>query len=105
AWLPNIEVCGKTGTAQVASAEYVKAAGGGHELKDNAWFVGFAPRQSPEILVVALFEHGAEGPLAAPIVRDVLTAYFDKKIRIETLRQAAAAVAAGATGGGPPRPP
>ena len=95
AWLPNIEVCGKTGTAQVASAEYVKAAGGGHELKDNAWFVGFAPRQSPEILVVALFEHGAEGPLAAPIVRDVLTAYFDKKIRIETLRQGAAAVAAG----------
>lgn len=95
AWLPNIEVCGKTGTAQVASAEYVKAKGGGHELKDNAWFVGFAPRSAPEILVVALFEHGAEGPLAAPIVRDVLTAYFDKKIRIETLRQQAAAVAAG----------
>jgi len=95
AWLPNIEVCGKTGTAQVASAEYVKAKGGGHELKDNAWFVCFAPRQAPEILVVALFEHGAEGPLAAPIVRDVLTAYFDKKIRIETLRQGATAVAAG----------
>jgi len=95
AWLPNIEVCGKTGTAQVASAEYVKAKGGGHELKDNAWFVGFAPRSAPEILVVALFEHGAEGPLAAPIVRDVLTAYFDKKTRIETLRQQAAAVAAG----------
>ena len=95
AWLPNIEVCGKTGTAQLASAEYVKEKGGGHELKDNAWFVGFAPRQAPEILVVALFEHGAEGPLAAPIVRDVLTAYFDKKIRIETLRQGAAAVAAG----------
>jgi len=95
AWLPNIEVCGKTGTAQVASAEFVKAAGGGHDLKDNAWFVGFAPRAAPEILVVALFEHGAEGPLAAPIVRDVLSAYFDKKVRIETLRQQGAAVAAG----------
>ena len=88
AWLPNIEVCGKTGTAQVASAEYVKAKGGGHDLKDNASiFVGFAPRAAPEILVVALFEHGAEGPLAAPIVRDVMTAYFDKKVRIDVLRQ------------------
>jgi len=32
--------------------------------------------------VVALFEHGAEGPLAAPISRDVLKAYFDKKARL-----------------------
>jgi penicillin-binding protein 2 len=95
AWLPNIEVCGKTGTAQVASNDYVKSKGGGHDLKDNAWFVGFAPRAAPEILVVALFEHGAEGPLAAPIVRDVLTAYFDKKVRIETLRQQQGAAAAG----------
>jgi penicillin-binding protein 2 len=95
AWLPNIEVCGKTGTAQVASADFVKAAGGGRDLRDNAWFVGFAPRNAPEILVVALFEHGAEGPLAAPIVRDVMTAYFDKKARMVALRQQGAAVAAG----------
>jgi penicillin-binding protein 2 len=95
AWLPNIEVCGKTGTAQLASAEYVKARGGGRDLRDNAWFVGFAPRSAPEILVVALFEHGAEGPLAAPIVRDVLTAYFDKKARLDTLQQQGKAVAAG----------
>ena len=32
--------------------------------------------------VAALFENGAEGPLAAPIVRDVLKAYFDKKARL-----------------------
>ncbi len=95
AWLPNIEVCGKTGTAQIASADFVKAAGGGRDLRDNAWFVGFAPRNAPEILVVALFEHGAEGPLAAPIVRDVMTAYFDKKARMVALRQQGAAVAAG----------
>ncbi|HWB95573.1 MAG TPA: hypothetical protein VG672_02695, partial [Bryobacteraceae bacterium] len=43
--------------------------------------VGFAPRQSPEIVVAALFENGEEGPLAAPIVRDVLKAYFDKRAR------------------------
>ncbi len=51
-------------------------------MKDNAWFVGFAPRQNPEIVVVALFEGGEHGQFAAPIVRDVMKAYFDKKTRI-----------------------
>jgi penicillin-binding protein 2 len=50
-------------------------------MKDNAWFVGFAPRANPEIAVVALFEGGEHGQLAAPIVRDVIKAYFDKKAR------------------------
>ena len=56
-------------------------------MKDNAWFVGFAPRPAPEIVVVALFEHGEHGQLAAPIVRDVLKAYFDKKARLAALHQ------------------
>ena len=78
--IPGVEVCGKTGTAQLASNDLLKSAAGRH-LKDNAWFVGFAPRQSPEIVVAALFEAGEHGNLAAPIVRDVLKAYFDKKAR------------------------
>src|SRR5208283_1075669 len=84
--LKGIEVCGKTGTAQVASADLAKQKGG-IDMTDNAWFVGFAPRKAPEIVVVALFDHGREGYLAAPIVRDVLKAYFDKKTRLEALRQ------------------
>jgi penicillin-binding protein 2 len=80
--LPNVEVCGKTGSAQLASNDFVKGAGAGRKnLKDNAWFVGFAPRQNPEIVVAALFEHGEHGQFAAPIVRDVMKAYFDKKAR------------------------
>jgi len=51
-------------------------------MKANAWFVGFAPRQNPEIVVAALWENGEEGPWVAPIVRDVLKAYFDKKTRL-----------------------
>ncbi len=51
-------------------------------MKDNAWFVGFAPRDNPEIVVAALFENGEHGQLAAPIVRDVMKAYFDKKARL-----------------------
>ena len=86
--LPGIEVCGKTGTAQVASEDYVKAhKGDSQNLKDNAWFVGFAPGRAPEIVVAALFEHGAESKFAAPIVRDVIKAYFDKKTRLTLLKQ------------------
>ena len=79
AHLPGIEVCGKTGTAQLTSNDYAKSHG--VKIKDNAWFVGFAPRKDPEIVVVALFEGGEHGQLAAPIVRDVIKAYFDKKAR------------------------
>jgi penicillin-binding protein 2 len=81
AQLPNIKVCGKTGTAQLASNQLLKGTKLGESMKDNAWFVGFAPEEAPEIVVVALFENGEHGDRAAPIVRDVLKAYFDKKAR------------------------
>jgi penicillin-binding protein 2 len=87
AGLPHIEVCGKTGTSQLASNDYVKPAGGGEDMRDNAWFVGFAPRDNPEIVVVALFEHGGHGQFAAAIVRDVIKAHFDKKERVTQLQQ------------------
>lgn len=80
--IPGIEVCGKTGTAQLASNKVLKGTSAGRSMKDNAWFVGFAGRQTPEIVVVALFENGEHGNLAAPIVRDVIKAYFDKKARL-----------------------
>jgi penicillin-binding protein 2 len=64
-------------------------------LKDNSWFVGFAPCYAPEIVVAALFEHGVHGNLAGPIVRDVVKAYFDKKTRIQTWLQQQSTVAAG----------
>jgi penicillin-binding protein 2 len=79
--IPDLEVCGKTGTAQLASNDFLKGTAAGRQLKDNAWFVGFAPRINPEIVVVALFEGGEHGNLAAPIVRDVIKAHFDKKTR------------------------
>jgi penicillin-binding protein 2 len=79
--LPGLEVCGKTGTAQLASNDMLKGTALGRTMKDNAWFVGFAPQNSPEIVVVALFEGGEHGNLAAPIVRDVIKAFFDKRVR------------------------
>ncbi len=79
--LPNVKVCGKTGTAQLASNQLLKGTKLGQTMKDNAWFVGYAPEEAPEIVVVALFENGEHGDRAGWIVRDVLKAYFDKKAR------------------------
>ena len=89
--LPGLDVCGKTGTAQLASNTLLKSSAG-RNMKDNAWFVGFAPRQAPEIVVVALFENGEHGPNAAPIVRDVLKSYFDKKARTNAKQIAASPI-------------
>jgi len=85
--LPGISVCGKTGTAQLTSEDYAKSQGR-KTSDDNAWFVGFAPCYNPEIVVAALFEHfPGHGQYAAPIVRDILKAYFDKKARLAQAAQ------------------
>jgi penicillin-binding protein 2 len=99
--IPGVEMCGKTGTAQLASNDLLKLKKG-EEWQDNAWFVGFAPRQSAEIVVAVLFENGAHGDQAAPVARDVVKAHFDKKRRMNRLEPAAQRVALarpGADGG------
>jgi len=78
--LAGIEFSGKTGSAQVISNQGLARAGKQADLKDNAWFVGFAPRQNAEIVVAVLVQGGEHGGLAAaPIARDIVKAYYDKK--------------------------
>lgn len=98
----GIEICGKTGTAQLASNDALRAMKPGEALKDNAWFVGFAPREFPEIVVVALVEGGLHGSTAAaPIARDIIKTYFDKKAsRLPTQMVARQAAPATGDGGG-----
>ncbi len=81
--LEGIEFCGKTGTAQVIGGEAKERYGKGKdEFKNNAWFVGYAPRRNPEIVVSVLVEEGGHGNLAsAPIARDIIKAYYDKKTK------------------------
>ncbi len=83
----GVDVGGKTGTAQVASLELTKSSKARH-LVDNAWFVGVAPRRNPEIAVVCLFEHGEHSWNAAPVVREVIKAYWEKRQRFNQLRYA-----------------
>jgi len=81
--LQGIEFCGKTGTAQLISEPGRKKAQGRtrRNLAHNAWFVGFAPRHNPEIVVAVLIEHGEHGSLAATVARDLVRAHYDKKAR------------------------
>jgi len=76
--IPGMDVCGKTGTAQTASEDYLKAH---KDIKDTSWFVAFAPCSKPEIVVSVLWEGGEWGKNSAPVARDVLKSYFDKKAR------------------------
>jgi penicillin-binding protein 2 len=76
--LQDIDFSGKTGTAQTESFELQSKLG--KKLKENGWFVGYAPRRNPEIVVAALVQEGGWGSTsAAPIVRDVVKMYYDKK--------------------------
>jgi penicillin-binding protein 2 len=85
--IAGIDVCGKTGTAQLTSEDYAKSKGQKTSAQ-NAWFVGFAPCYAPEIVVATLFERfPGHGQYAAPVVRDVIKAYFDKKARTAALQQ------------------
>jgi penicillin-binding protein 2 len=75
------DVSGKTGTAQVISLEGAKKLQGRTtlDLRDNAWFVFFAPRDNPQIAGVVFAEHGVHGSNAALITRHILETYFAKK--------------------------
>lgn len=66
--LYDIDVAGKTGTAQNPHG------------KDHAWFIGYAPVHKPEIAFCIMVENGGVGgSVAAPIARKLLRKYFDEK--------------------------
>jgi penicillin-binding protein 2 len=79
--LEGIEFCGKTGTAQVIGEDAKNRYGkGAKKFRNNAWFVGYAPRRNPEIVVTVLVEEGGFGAASsAPLARDMVKAYYDKK--------------------------
>jgi penicillin-binding protein 2 len=79
--LPDLEVSGKTGTAQVARmGKRIKSAELPYMLRDHAWFAAFAPSSAPEIAIVVMNEHGGGGSsTAAPIAMAVARAWDAKR--------------------------
>ena len=73
----NIKIGGKTGSAQVKDTKR------GTEMT-NAWFVGFAPYDNPEIAVACIVENGGTGSIACYPARDVIAEYFGmNKVGVE----------------------
>jgi len=81
--LPGIEVSGKSGTAQVIGYATRERMRKQKKFEDNAWFVGYAPRRNPEIVVAVLVQESGKhgGEAAGPVVKDVIKAYYDKKTK------------------------
>jgi penicillin-binding protein 2 len=73
------DVSGKTGTAQNISNQGRAAARTNRDLRDNGWFVFFAPRDNPQIAGVVLLEHGMHGPNAASVARHIIATFFAKQ--------------------------
>ena len=79
--LAGIELSGKSGTAQVIGYAARDRIGKQKKFEDNAWFVGYAPRRNPEIVVAVLVQESGQhgGTASGPVVRDIIKAYYDKK--------------------------
>ena len=71
----NYRIAGKTGTVQVvgiAQEEEYDANEVDERLRDHALFVGFAPADSPSIVLALVIENGGSGgTMAAPVARQV----------------------------------
>jgi peptidoglycan glycosyltransferase len=58
-------MAGKTGTAESGSG------------KPHAWFAGYSPADTPEIVITVLLENAGEGSKeAAPLFRLMLESYY-----------------------------
>jgi cell division protein FtsI/penicillin-binding protein 2 len=64
----SVDVAGKTGTAQIAG-----------QKNANAWFVGFAPYNDPQIVLVVMLEDAGEGSSwAVPVAKNIFNWYLSK---------------------------
>jgi penicillin-binding protein 2 len=78
--MPNVQMAGKTGSAQVRNVTReqrehgYKSENQAWELRPNALFVAFAPYDAPRYALALVVEHGNAGAAAAaPIARDIMT--------------------------------
>lgn len=78
--IPNVQMAGKTGTAQVHDNTAAEKAKNFNDLtmawenRPNAWFVAYAPADKPRYAIAVLVEHGNYGAqTAAPIAHDLMT--------------------------------
>ncbi|MDC0960507.1 penicillin-binding transpeptidase domain-containing protein, partial [Flavobacteriaceae bacterium] len=82
--IKDIEVCGKTGTAE----NFTKIEGVKTQLTDHSIFVAFAPKDDPKIAIAVFIENGYwGGRWAAPIASLMIEKYINKEIKRTWLEQ------------------
>jgi penicillin-binding protein 2 len=75
--LQSVEVCGKTGSAQVVARSRLERTPNARDLLPHGWFIAFAPADAPRIALAVLVEHGGSGAAAAaPVARRILAHFF-----------------------------
>ncbi len=79
----GIEMAGKTGTSQVIGMSskklFTKCEEHPYLERHHGVFAAFAPAYDPKIAVAVVVEHGCHGSTAAaPVARDVITAFMKK---------------------------
>ncbi len=61
AWLPDVIVCGKTGTVQMEPIS-----------TDHSVFIAFAPRDNPKIAISVYVENAGQGALAGAMIASLM---------------------------------
>jgi penicillin-binding protein 2 len=70
--LEGITVAGKTGTAQNAQ----------DQVRDHAWFAGYAPAGDPKIVIAVLLEFGGGGSRAARMATRIIEHYLKQSVAV-----------------------
>ena len=81
--LKNVDIAGKTGTAQVFSIKdgvAIKSEELEYALRDHAWFICYAPAKKPVIAISVIIEHGEHGSSSAAPVAGALIEQYMKNL-------------------------
>ncbi len=87
--IPDIQMAGKTGTAQthnLSASERGNYTSATWKLRDHSLFMAFLPFDNPRYAAGTVVEHGGFGAaVAAPLIRDTLTFLYDKQKALAAL--------------------
>lgn len=82
--IPEVEICGKTGTAE----NFTKIDGERTQLTDHSIFIAFAPKDDPKIAIAVVVENGYWGSrFAGRIASLMIEKYLKEEISRKDLEK------------------
>ena len=83
--VPNVQLAGKTGTAQVRGLQAGNSAGSSWRYRDHGHFICFAPVDEPRYAAAVVIEHGGGSRAATPVAKDIITYLYDREQALASL--------------------